>query len=60
MTPADRNSLRRLIEDMERTAQVLPGAGSTMARRGERGRVALLLRDGAAMLRRAFDKDAEV
>lgn len=58
--PTNREQLRRLIEDMERTAQTLPTGAAAMGRRGERERVASLLRDSAAMLRRAFDRDAEV
>lgn len=52
--------LRRHIEDCERTAQLLRVSSAGMSRKGERERVALLLSESAAMLRRAFDKDAEV
>lgn len=52
MTPEAR---RALILDMERTAKLLPSGGASMARRGERERVARLLEDGAREIRRSFE-----
>lgn len=47
------DELRRLVEDMERTAQALPGNAAAMQRRGEREWVAKLLLAAADALGKA-------